>query len=254
MLLTELNPDVQLVLKSMDGEQVEVVIPQARRGSLNPDSTKLVYPSETGTAIVDLTTGRTTILPNSGRYYDAHWSPDGKFIASDNPSDTFGIFVAAIDGSGEHQLTNLGYESIAGWSPDGSLLYFAVPDASGTDFMLRAVNVATGSVHDLFLLEDSSGKAPYPAVSPDGQWVAYRARDNSSLYIKGMDGSPARLLLDEPATAISGIVWEQGSHLLGVSLITPQTSDGEIILMQFENCETYILPGLHGELEGIFIP
>ncbi len=253
MLLTELDPEMQLVLQSMDGKEVKLSIPQASRGSLSPDGTKLAYPSETGTAIVDITSGQTTTLANTGGYYDPHWSPDGKFIASVNPSAGYGIFVAAIDGSGARQLTDLGYESIAGWSPDGSLLYYAIPDASGAGFMLRAVNVNTGTIHDLFILEDSSRKAPYPAVSPNGQWVAYRASDNSSLYLKEMDGSPARLLLDQPATAISGIVWEQGSHLLGVSLITPETSDGEIILMQFENCEIYRLTQLHGELEGIFI-
>ncbi len=255
MLLTELNPDRQLVLQSMDGEEVKLTIPQASRGSLSPDGTKLAYPSEAGTAIVNLTSGQTTTLLNIGGYYDPHWSPDGKFIASVNPSADYGIFVAAIDGGSTRQLTNLGYESIAGWSPDGSLLYYATPDASGKSFMLHAVNVNTGSIHDLFILEDSSGKAPYPAVSPDGQWVAYRASDNSSLYLKGMDGSPARLLLDRPASAINGIVWEKGSHLLGVSLITPDTSsDGEIILIQYENCEIYRLPELHGELDGIFIP
>ena len=254
MLLTELNPEMQLVLQSMDGEDVKLTIPQANHGSLSPDGTRLAYPSEAGTAIVDLTSGQTTTLLNIGSYYDPHWSPDGKLIASVNPSTDYGIFVAAVDGSGSRQLTNLGYESIAGWSPDGSLLYYAIPDASGKSFMLHAVNVNTGSIHDLFILEDSSRKAPYPAISPDGQWVAYRASDNSSLYLKGMDGSPARLLLDRPATAISGIVWEKGSHLLGVSLITPETSDGEVILIQFENCEVYKLPDLHGELDGIFIP
>ncbi|MGV8026378.1 MAG: TolB family protein [Anaerolineaceae bacterium] len=251
MLLTELDPERSLVLQSMDGEEVKLTIPQASRGSLSPDGTKLAYPGEKSMLILDLITGQTSKLPTSGGY---DWSPDGKFIASVNPAAGYGIFVTAIDGSSTRQLTNLGYEAIAGWSSDGSLLYFAVPDASGKGFMLRAINVNTGSSRDLFILEDSSGKAPYAAVSPDGLWVAYRARDNSSLYLKGMDGSPARLLLDRPATAISSIVWEKGSHLLGVSLITPESSDGEIILIQFENCEIYKLPGLHGELDGIFIP
>jgi Tol biopolymer transport system component len=93
-----------------------------------------------------------------------------------------------------------------------------------------------------------------PAVSPDGKWIVYRASDNSSLYIKGLDGSPARLLLDNPATAINGIAWDKESHLLGVSLITPEYPDGEIILITPDSCETYRLPGLSGELDGVFIP
>jgi Tol biopolymer transport system component len=93
-----------------------------------------------------------------------------------------------------------------------------------------------------------------PAVSPDGKWIAYRASDNSSLFIKGMDGSPARLLLDDPANAINGIAWDKESLLLGVSLITPEYPDGEIILIAPDTCETYRLPGLSGELNGILIP
>lgn len=251
VLLTELDPERRLVLQSMDGEEVKLTIPQTGRGSLSPDGTKIAHTGKEGTVIIDIASGHSFTLPHSG---GIDWSPDGKLIATVNPAAGYGIFVSAIDGSSTHRLTNLGYEAIAGWSADGSTLYYAVPDAGGEGFMLRAVDIKTGSARDLFILEDSSGKAPYAAVSPDGKWVVYRARDNSSLYLKRMDGSPARLLLDRPATAISSVVWERGSHLLGISLITPETSDGEIILMQFENCETYKLPGLHGELDGIFIP
>ena len=120
--------------------------------------------------------------------------------------------------------------------------------------MLRSVEVRTGNTQDMFILENSSLKAPLPAVSPDGKWIAYRASDNSSLYFMGMDGSQARLLLDNPALAINGIDWEKESHLLGVSLITTQYPDGEIILIAPDSCETYRLPGLSGELNGIFIP
>lgn len=254
MVLTQLNPETQLALQSMDGKETILNIPNATRGVLNADGTKLAYPSEDGIVIVDVATQQTSILSNISNGYDLHWSPDGQYLAILNPLPDYGIHIAALDGSESKQLTNLGYESIAGWSPDGSLIYFAVPDAGGEGFMLRAVNINTGSVHDLFILDDSSRKAPYAAVSPDGQWIAYRGRDNSSLYIKGMDGSPTRLILDKPADAISGIVWEKDSHLLGVSLITDQYSDGEIILMQFENCEIYKLPGLHGEIQSIYIP
>jgi hypothetical protein len=91
-----------------------------------------------------------------------------------------------------------------------------------------------------------------PAVSPDGKWIAYRASDNSSLYLKAMDGSPARLLLDNPAIAINGLAWDKGSNYLGISLITDSEQDGEVILLEPDNCEVYRL-GLRGMLDGIDI-
>jgi hypothetical protein len=106
----------------------------------------------------------------------------------------------------------------------------------------------------LFVLENSSRKAPEAAISPDGKWVAYRAEDNSSLYLKGMDGSPARLLLDHPALAINGIVWEKTGNLLGISMITEEYPQGEIILIAPDSCESYRLPGLNGALDAIIIP
>jgi Tol biopolymer transport system component len=171
-----------------------------------------------------------------------------------NSGDLYGVFLINSDGKNPRQLSNLGYETIAGWSPEGSILYYAIPGSTGDGFLLRSVDVSTGNTKDLFVLENSSLKAPMPAVSPDGKWIAYRASENSSLFIKGMDGSPARLLLDDPANAINGIAWDKESFLLGVSLITPEYPDGEIILIAPDTCETYLLPGLSGELDGVFIP
>lgn len=172
------------------------------------------------------------------------------------------MFVIDREGqSSPRQLSNLGYESIAGWSPDGKELYFAIPSSTNDGFLLRAAEVTTGEMSDLFVLADSSGKAPMPTVSPDGNWIAYRGSDNSSLYLVRMDGSGAAFgseghkIIELPAGyAITGIAWGPGDNMLGVSLITPETPDGVILLMQPDNCEAYILPALHGYLEGLFIP
>jgi hypothetical protein len=221
--------------------------------AISQDGSRLAYATDAGITVLELASGKPSVLAGiSGR--DLHWSPDGSRIAYVNTGGANGIFVVGSDGKGPQQLSNLGYESIAGWSPDGSSLYYAIPGAGGNGFLLRSVDVGSGATQDVFVLENSSLKAPFPAVSPDGQWIAYRARDNSSVYLKGMDGSPARLLLDNPASATSGIAWEKESHLLGVSLITPQQPDGVILLMEPDSCKTYRLPGLSGELDGVFIP
>jgi hypothetical protein len=256
MLVTELNPKRQIVLSGMHGEQRQVLAEDNARGALTLDGRRLAYPSSSsraGITVMDLASKETTIL-NGIQGGDLHWSPDGSQIAYVTAGEAYGIFVTNVDEVKPRQLSNLGYESIAGWSPDGTQLYYAIPDSGGEGFMLRAVGVQTGDTRDLFILDNSSRKAPFPAVSPDGKWVAYRAGDNSSLYIKGMDGSPTRLVLDAPATAINGIVWEKEGHLLGVSLLTPDNQDGEIILIQHDNCEIYRLPGLRGKLDGIYIP
>ena len=253
VVLTQLNPKMQILLTGMDGGQKQVIAMDTGRAALTQDGTRLAYTTADGIVIYDLTSGKPTGVSGVfGR--DLHWSPDGSRIASVNAGDSFGIFITGSNGKNSRQISNLGYESIAGWSPDGSTLYYAIPGSGGNGFLLRAVAVSTGNTQDLFVLENSSRKAPMPAVSSDGKWIAYRAIDSSSLYIQGMDGSPARLVLDNPATAINGIAWEKESHLLGVSLITPETPDGEIILIAPDSCEIYRLPGLSGELDGVLIP
>lgn len=253
VVFTQLNPQLQIVQAEMDGSQLKMLAAGSGRAALTQDGTRMAYTTDAGIRIQNLSSGEFTEMAGVfGR--DLHWSPDGNQLAYVNSGDLFGVFLIDSDGKNPGQLSNLGYESIAGWSPDGSILYYAIPGSSGDGFLLRSVDVSTGITKDLFVLEKSSRKAPMPAVSPDGKWIAYRASDNSSLFIKGMDGSPARLLLDNPAGAISGIAWDKESRLLGVSVITPEYPDGEIILMAPERCETFRLPGLSGELDGVLIP
>jgi hypothetical protein len=253
VVLTQINPNLQILLAGMDGGQRKVIAMNSSRAALTRDASRMAYPTAEGIVIYDLTSGETVLV--SGEFgQDLHWSPDGDQIASLNVGKKFGLFINQINGKNSRQLTHLGYESIAGWSVDGSTLYYAIPDSGGDGFLLRALDVVSGNSLDLFVLENSSRKAPLPTISPDGKWIAYRASDNSSLYIKGMDGSPARLVLDNPAIAINGIAWEKEGHLLGVSVITPEVTDGEIILLAPDSCETYRLPGLSGEIDGVFIP
>ncbi|MCC6189075.1 MAG: PD40 domain-containing protein [Anaerolineales bacterium] len=254
-LLSELNPQQQIVLVGLDGSERQVLVPQASRGALSRDGLRLAYPDSEGITIVELATVDTTALNGLvGR--DLSWSPDGTRIAYVSAGSAYGVFVASLDGGDPRQLSDLGYETIAGWSPDGTLLYYAIPSASNDGFLLRAADIASGEVRDLFVLPNSSLKAPMPAVSPDGKWIAYRGQDSASLYVMGMDGGESRQVIAAPSGdyPITGIVWGPSGGLLGVSLNTLASRDGEILLLQLEACEAYRLPTMHGELEGLLIP
>ena len=253
VVMTQMNPKLQIVLARMDSSQQQIIAEDSARAAVSLAGTHLAHTTTEGIVIEDLQNGNSSVIVGAfGR--DLHWSTDGSRLAVVNSGDSYGIFVIDSDGKNPKQLSNLGYESIAGWSADGSTLYYAIPGASESGFLLRSVDVQTGNTLDLFSLEDSSRKAPMPALSPDGKQIAYRASNNSSLYLKGMDGSSARLMLENPALAINGLVWSKDSRLLGVSLITTQNQDGEIIVIAPDTCETYRLPGLSGELDGMFIP
>ena len=230
-------------------------MPQGGQGSLSLDGSRMAYTGTDGIIILNISSGESSLLQGASGY-DLHWSPDGQQIAYVNKGDAYGIFVTSTDGSSQRQLSTLGYESIAGWSPDGKQLYYAIPDSSDKGWLLKSVEVETGAARDLFVLKYSSVKAPFPVVSPDGNWIAYRGGDNGSLYMMRMDGTQRRLLIEKPslAYAISGIAWGPGGDLLGVSMLTPDAPDGSVILMKWETCETYILPSLHGELDGLLIP
>lgn len=256
VLLTQTNPELRLLIAGLDGSQRQELPLQSSRGAFSPDGQKVAYPSSDGIAILDLATDTTKLLKGQPGY-GLSWSPDGSQIAYLTSGDPYGIFVIPAAGdSAPKQLSTLGYELLAGWSPDGKLIYYAIPGASGDgSFLLRSVEASRAVTQDLFTLERSSRKAPLPKVSPDGKWVAYRAGDNGSLYLKAMDGkSPARLRIDNPGLAISGIAWDKQSHLLGVSLVGYDGQNGIILLLQPDGCEAYRLPGLDGELDGVLIP
>lgn len=255
VLLTEIDSNFRLVLAELDGSNRRVLAEQIGRGAFSPDGQKVAYAGKTGIVILNLATGLSKELVGvSG--YDLRWSPDSKQIAYVTGGDTYGLFVISVEPlQSPRPLSNLGYEALAGWSPDSQWVYYAIPSASGEGFLLRAVEIATNFTRDLFILDDSSRKAPLPRISPDGRWVVYRASNNSSIYLKAMDGgSSARLLMDNPGLAINGIAWGKTAEWLGFSVITREHPQGILLLLRIDGCEVYLLPGLLGEIRGLLFP
>jgi Tol biopolymer transport system component len=70
---------------------------------------------------------------------------------------------------------------------------------------VRAIDAATGEGRELFTIENGTTKFLSPALSPDGQWIAYRGADNSSLYLVRLDGSDEHRIM----TGVGQVVWSR---------------------------------------------
>lgn len=256
VLLNDKNGETRLVMWNVDGSQPREFGSRNGRGTLSPDGQKLAFPSSDGITILDLSTNMSTVLPDQTES-EIIWSPDNSLIAYVSSTDLYGVYVASVLGSSvPKKISNLGYELLTGWSPDGRLVYYAIPGANNDEtFVLRSVDIESGATQDILTVENVARKVPLIKVSPDGDWVAYRVNIDNSLYIKAMDGnSPARLLINNPGMSLTGITWAKDSLLLGVGLRDSESKRGTVFLLKPSTCEAYHLPDLDGDLIGLFIP
>lgn len=241
-----------LALYSVSGglvEREELAAP-GNWGGLSADGSQLAYSDTNGNIhILDLTTREDAVIPNANGYY-IRWLPDNLRLAYFS-SGVLGIgpYVINTDGSQAQQISNLGNTAIAGGSPDGNLIYYAVGYAGGGAWNVYAYDLAAGSEQELFTIENGTPKFLNIRLSPDGEWLAYRGTDNSSLYLVRTDGSGNRLLLDN--AGVVGVEWTP-SGWLGLSLSKPGSDESAFILLDPASCQVYrLLPDAEGTLEGL---
>ena len=243
-----------LVLYYLDGNQKHVVVPKGNWGALSPDGSLVAYSaSDNGIHIIDLESQTEKVLPNSNGF-NFHWSPDGKKIAYIGMGDSTinSVFVVNADGTQVHQISKWSYEAVIGWSSDSSQLFFVTPYTGGAAWKVYSYNLANNETRERFTIENGTPKFLNAKLSPDGNWIAYRGRDNSSLYLVHPDGSDMHLVLD--GIGAVGVEWSR-SGWLGVSVQVPNSTASRIVIVKPERCEAYLLSAnLKGELEGLFIP
>jgi hypothetical protein len=238
------------VLLDLETGGEQVVIPGGSRGDLSPDGSRLAYSAADGIRIEDIAGGEETLTEAVGGY-DLHWSPDGSQIAYIGGS-SIGTHVIQADGTGARQISGQSYEAVIGWAPNGAEIYVAIPFTGGAAWQVRAVNTNTPAWRDLFIIENGSAKSLSAALSPDGNWIAYRSRDHTGVYLVRTNGEEAHLLLEKVTQGISGIVWGSGEWL-GVSVVDSSGGDRILALVQPGSCLAYSLPAVHGDLEGLHL-
>jgi serine/threonine protein kinase len=134
------------------------------------------------------------------------YSPDGRFAITygvDNAGQ-FGLFQIDL----ESGLATLLVKSADGadmrqaaihqptWSPNGDRLYYIYPQDFDKPSRLIQYDLETGQEKEL-LREDSYPNCP--ALSPDGQWLAFQTLDTMrTLNILPVDGGPLRSIVTFP--------------------------------------------------------
>ncbi len=250
VLLGLFNSDgsTSLVLANLDGSGKTVLPPQIGRGELSGDGSKVVYSGEGGFILYDVASGTATQLNLDG--YNPRLSMRGTKLAYVEGAAA-GIDMYDMQTGINKQISDQAYSAVVGWSADDSKLYVAVMAAGGAAWQIQAVDVQTGNPQILFTIENGSYKSLGAAVSPDGLWIAYRGRDNGSVYLAKLDGSETRLLLESPAIGTSGLVWGANGWL-GVSLMQDDNTQ-KVILVDPASCQVWLLPQLNGNLQGLVI-
>lgn len=112
-------------------------------------------------------------------------SPDGSTVLF--VSSAGGIWTIGIDGTGLTQLTANASDSEPDWFPDGSMIVFTRRQGDRDLWTMQADGSAPTKVLDNDVTDET------PAVSPDGQWIAFSAPP-VGMFIVHPDGSGLQYL------------------------------------------------------------
>jgi Tol biopolymer transport system component len=161
-----------------------------RTPRVSPDGRQVAYfLSESSQApgdlwIMDLQYERPFRLTQaSGRYSEPAWSRDGARLAFVcQPKAVQDLCVKTLAGGGEVELLHESpfWKSSPSWMPDGRSLAFAEQDPK-TLYDLRVLDLGAEPRARPYLQTPSSER--FPAVSPDGRWIAHVTDETGRLEV-----------------------------------------------------------------------
>jgi TolB protein len=161
------------------------------------------------------------------------WSPDGKWIVyASAKSRDMELYRVSADGGRPERLTDSpGRDWHPAWLSDEQIVFATERD--GVE-QLAVLHLADGSVT---LLQGLPVPASWPAVSPDGTWLAFSAAPQGDwdLYRVNLDGGQAvpdtLLILTQSAGAEIAPAW----HPSGQGLVFAASRSGSLNLYAITN-------------------
>lgn len=251
------DPKQQLVRVSDFGaQQPDFTLPNAaNRAVFSPDGLSIAYADDTAMHILDASSGQPMRSINYALGYNIAWSPDGSSLAY--VAGGAGIYlVDNQEGALPRRVSDQANEALAGWSADSAYLYITQPDLSSGSWLLRKVNVQSGAAENVFVLSDASRKAPFAALSPDGNWLAYRNAQLNTVLLAELpgDGLSPRTLVELSGspnyTTVGSLAWS--GEWLAVNLLGSQEQFA-VLLVNPATCQAYRLDGVGGYLLGVVL-
>lgn len=199
-----LSPDGQLVAFAWQG----------------PDQSGYGDPADFDIWVQSLDTGEPTRLtdhPDQERF--PVWSPDGSSLVFARASMTdrrCGLYRALVSGGTARRLLDCppGIQSLAA-SPDATTLVVSASDEPGKPPSLALLSLEDGQLRPLTRTPEGALGDHRPAVSPDGQWIAFERRENAyrhRLMVVGIDGDDERPLTADAWGQMRGVVWSADSR------------------------------------------
>jgi serine/threonine-protein kinase len=213
-------------------ERLSVLAPGTQPSlSLSPDGTRLAVIVSIGREmsawIVDVQRGTQTRFPGAGNTHVPVWLPDGLRLvfSSDRAGGAPNLFVQPADGSGtaERLVTSSLHEDPGSWSRDGRWLAYAETDPKNRNDLWAFDADARRAMP----FRRTAANEQFPALSPDGRWVAYRSDESGRLdvYAEAFPGGGSRVQLSvdggtEPIWAATGqeVFYRNAGRLMSVAV------------------------------------
>lgn len=175
----------------------------------------------------------------SGRVYDQlfvrhwdHWADGNRsqlFVLPFGPNGADNAGVAIVGGLvGDAPSKPYGGVEEVSWSPDGKTVYFALREAGRIEPLSTNLDIfaapADGSSAPVNLTSGNAATDTFPAVSPDGKWLAWAAMrrpgyeaDRLVLMLRNLVTGDVRALTPSWDRSVASIAWGVDSKTIYVT-------------------------------------
>jgi Tol biopolymer transport system component len=199
--------------------------------------------------ILDLNTGKTSILLKQNGIQSQSWSPDGRYLVYNLYSEIWGI---RMDGNVPPEILGLG--QVASWSPDGKqiAIFEKVESDISPTYVLKILEMETYEERILLTINTEHQEIFDLSWSPSNSELAFSIPFEISSNI---DSSRDIYFYDYSTDQLSQFTvdqinylpkWSPSGEQIAYLHQTSNTSSSEIIISQVDTSCKIIVPGVTG--------